>query len=235
MYGVLGGIKWIASAWCDWRFVKQLQTVALLWDTSQWVWCQSHMGKMWFQEEQSGHFWPSAWRGTHLAEQNPKCRMQKITDSSISSNLLWTTICSVEIHLTIWPQHSPSQIRQYEGKIQTLSLTHTHIQIYHNKFTVISWIPPKFKFVYVSMWLKLLPRSISSLCCVYVGMLCVDKSGHPRCTTTESRSNTCPPPSHNRNQHHPGRTHHNRCVELSLNKPNYSGKTHQQHSSSIVG
>ncbi len=40
--------EWIASARCDWRFVKQLQAVTcnpLLEDTSQWVWCHCHMGK----------------------------------------------------------------------------------------------------------------------------------------------------------------------------------------------
>lgn len=179
-------------------FCETVTDCHLLWDTSQWVWCHCHMGKMWSQEEQSGHFWPSAWRGKHLAVQNPRCRMQKITHFNFSSNLLWTTICSVEIHLVIWPQHSPSQIREYEGKNTNSPLTHTHIHIYHNKFTVISWIPPKFKPVYVSMWLKLLPQSICSLCRVYVGIVCVDKSGHPCCTTDESRSNTCPPPSHYR-------------------------------------
>lgn len=130
-----------------------------------------------------------------------KSQMQNVkkrTHSSFSSNLLWTAICSVEIHLTIWPQqHSPSQIREYVGKIQTYAHTNISPQIHCEEH--IRWIPPKFKSVYVSMWLKLLQQSICTLCCVYVGMLSVDKSGHPCCTTDKSRSNTCPPPSHYRN------------------------------------
>ncbi len=59
-----------------------------------------------FQEEQREHFWPSACQGTQMAVPNPRCRMLKITDSSFSSYLPWTAI-----FLTIWPKHSPSQIR----------------------------------------------------------------------------------------------------------------------------
>jgi len=162
--------------------------------------------------------------------------MINITHSSLSSNLLWTAIwSSKKIHSTIWPQHSPSQIRKYEGKIQTYA--HTNISPFA---THSLWGAQKLNStqiqvcVCVSMWLKLLQENICTLCCVYVGILWVDKSGHPRCTSDESWSNTCVHQHHTTETHQPGRTQHNRCAVLTPNKPIHFGWMHQQHLSPIV-
>lgn len=160
----------------------------------------SHMGKvLWFQEEQRGHFWPSAWQGTHLAVPNPRCRMLKkntfqllvkfAMDSNMFSGNTFNNLTPAALTLSdkrICRKNTNLRAYKYIATNSlwgALKMNSTQIQVCVCKHVI----------------LKLLQQSICTLCCVYVGMLSVDKSGHPCCTTDKSRSNTCPPPSHYRN------------------------------------